>query len=110
METLTKEILFGCLLGNTNLQTFTNGKTWRARFIQSEGHKPYLMHLFQIFAPFVKTAPKAITENNNTLWYFNTTVQPSLFEFATYFYPLKNKVIPDKDILFKYLTPLAISY
>lgn len=106
-----KEILFGCLLGDANLQTFTGGKSWRARFIQPEQHKLYLFHLFEIFSHFVNTPPKSIIDNSgNIRWYFNTTVQLDLLEFAQYFYSKKKKVLPSKDILFKYLSPLAISY
>lgn len=106
-----KEILFGTLLGDSSLQTYTGGKSWRIRFIQSDSHKDYLFHLYDIFKPFVNTPPKSITDKNgSTRWYFNTTVQPFLNEFAEFFYKKNKKIVPDKEILYKYLTPIALSY
>lgn len=99
-----KEILFGTLLGDTNLQTFTGGSNWRARF--SNYNKPYLFHLYSIFSPYVKTPPHL----DNMRWCFNTTIHPELNELAKLFYPNKKKIVPSKEILFTYLTPLALSY
>lgn len=106
-----KEILFGTLLGNAYLQTYTGGSTWRARFLQSNQHKPFLFHLYSIFSSYVKTPPRCSFDLcGNIRWSFNTTVQPELNELAKFFYPNKKKVVPTKEILLKYLTPLAISY
>lgn len=46
IEPKLKEIIFGTLLGNSKLQTFTGGKTWRICFYQSLIHKEFLFHLF----------------------------------------------------------------
>lgn len=53
-----KEILFGTLLGDGRLQTYTGGRTWRVRFLQSSKNKDYLFHLYDVFKRYVKTAPK----------------------------------------------------
>lgn len=106
-----KEILFGSLLGDTNLQTYSNGTSWRAKFIQSEQHKEYLFHLYYKFQSYVRTPPKCISDSSGNIhWSFNTIVVPELSEFAQQFYFNKKKVIPDNDFLSNYLTPLTISY
>ena len=111
MNTQLKEILFGTLLGDASLQTYTGGKTWRARFIQSDSHKEYLFHLFDLFSPYVRTPPKMSEDAaGNKRWSFNTTVQSDLNEFGKYFYCKSNKTIPSNEILQLYLTPLAISF
>lgn len=110
-----KEILFGSLLGDASLQTFTGGNTWRARFIKSEAHREYLFHLYSIFSPFVSSPPKNISDaNGNVRWYFNTTVVPDLLEFGNCFYVKRGgryqKVVPADEFLVKYLTPPALSF
>lgn len=112
MINIKKEILFGTLLGDANLQTYTGGKTWRIRFIQSNINKSYLFHLYYVFEEFVKTPPKlSYLKSGHSRWTFNTTVQPIALEFSKIFYNnKKNKILPSKEMLMKYLTPLAISY
>ncbi len=105
------QILFGCLLGDANLQTYTGGKSWRARFIQGDKHQDYLFHLYDIFQHWVKTPPQSITDKQGyTRWYFNTTVQPALIPMAKQFYSKKKKVLPELSVLETYLTPLALAY
>jgi hypothetical protein len=53
-----KEILVGILLGDNNLQTDNGGKTYRLCVLQSEQHKEYVFHLYNIFKKFVNTPPK----------------------------------------------------
>lgn len=86
---IDREILLGTLLGDSSLQTYTRGDTWRLRFIQKD--KDYLFHLYEIWKPFVKTEPKLADDGKgNTRWYFNTTVLPELKIFvdeAQIYYP-----------------------
>jgi len=51
-------VLIGTLLGDSSLQTYTDGNTWRARFLQGDLHKDYLFHIYEIFKDYVKTPPK----------------------------------------------------
>jgi len=44
-----KQILFGVILGDVHLETQNKGKTYRVKFAQSEKHKEYLFHLYEIF-------------------------------------------------------------
>lgn len=109
-----KEILFGALLGDASLQTYTGGKTWRARFIQSDKHQEYLFYLYSIFSPFVSTPPKSISDRNgNVCWYFNTTVLDDLLEFGHCFYVKTGgnflKRVPADEYLARYFSPLALS-
>lgn len=53
-----REILIGVLLGDAHLETQNNGLTYRLRFAQSVGHKPYLDHLYENFKAWVLTPPK----------------------------------------------------
>lgn len=78
---LDKEVLLGTLLGDSSLQTYTAGKTWRLRFVQKD--KDYIYHLYNIWKPFVRTGPKLSDDGSgNTRWYFNTTVIPELSKFV----------------------------
>lgn len=105
-----KDILFGVLLGDANLQTFTNGKTWRARFIQSNTHKDYLFHLYNCFQPWVKTPPRLSTDSRGyKRWYFNTVVVSDLNYFAELFYPHKNRKTVPLNIQ-EYFTDRSLAY
>ena len=56
-----QEILFGLLLGNASLQSYTGGKTWRIRFTEStQSNVDYLFHLYSVFEEHVKNTPKRI--------------------------------------------------
>ena len=48
-----KEILVAILLGDGNLETDNGGKTYRLGVLQSEQHKEYLFHLYEIFKKFL---------------------------------------------------------
>lgn len=111
MQKQEKEILFGTLLGDSNLQTYTGGKTWRARFIQSNAHKDYLFHLYSIFKNMCKTGPKqSWLESGHSRWTFNTTILPLDLEFGELFYFKNKKRVPSNEYLDLYLTPRAIAY
>jgi hypothetical protein len=113
---LDKEILLGTLLGDSSLQTYTKGKTWRLRFIQKD--KDYIFHLYEIWKPFVGTSPKLLDDGSgNFRWYFNTKVIPELSEFVkeTQINTLigqnfVKKVPKDLPDLNKYLTERALAY
>lgn len=57
LNTLQCEILVGILLGDASLQTESNGKTYRLRISQSEEHKDYLFHLYDIFQNLTTSPP-----------------------------------------------------
>lgn len=91
-----KEILFGGLLGDFNLQTLGKGKTWRLRLLQSYHHKEYLEHLYSIFSPWIKSPPKIYDKKINSLKNYkkisvNTITTKSLCFFGNHFYELERK-------------------
>lgn len=82
------ESILGNLLGDASLQTFTNGKTWRLRFIQKD--KDYLFYLYDLFGHLASTPPQSITDNHGSIrWYFNTTVLKDGQILADLFYQKK---------------------
>ncbi len=57
LNTLQCEILVGILLGDASLQTESNGRTYRLRINQSEEHKDYLFHLYDVFKNLTTSPP-----------------------------------------------------
>ena len=106
-------VLIGTLLGDSSLQTFTNGNTWRARFLQGDLHKDYLFHLYEIFKDYVKTPPKLSDDGlGNKRWSFNTCVIPELKTLADLFYnKVGNKRIKViKPEIYNYFNEVTLGY
>lgn len=113
-----KDLIFGTLLGDGNLQTENYGKTWRYRAVQKESD--YLNHKYQILKPLCGSPPKlgeVLDIRTNKIYrryYFNTLTHSSLLFYANLFYKYdkKNskwfKDVPKKLNLF--LTPRALAY
>lgn len=111
MNIPNKDILIGTLLGDSSLQTYTRGNTWRLRYVQKD--KDYLFHLYEIWKPFVKTPPKCSDDGfGNKRWYFNTIVIPELIDIALDFYAPKSghnkwiKRVPKNLVI----TPKSLAY
>lgn len=117
---LQKDLIFGSLLGDGNLQTSTNGKTWRYRAIQKSEHKEYLFHKYKILQNLCNYAPKEneiLDERTGNLikrWSFNTLTNTSLKFFGNLFYTYdinKQKWIKKVPLkLETFLTPRALAY
>lgn len=101
---LQKEVLFGVLLGDGNLQWNENKTTARLRLGQS--NYAYCMHLYEIFKPFVATPPK---QNKEGVWYFNTLQYPMFRFYAQQFYG-KNGIKRVPRLIHRWLTPRAVAY
>ena len=93
LSTKQKSILIGILLGDAYLETQTNGNTWRILIEQSEKHKQYIEHKYEMFREFVKTPPAPRQKKSSkpggketTNWAFKSTVQPCLRYYAQQFY------------------------
>lgn len=92
-----EEIIFGGLLGDFNLQTQTNGKTWRLRLMTSNKHIDYINHLKEVFKPWIRFSKKAIYEfhkvqqRNYIKWYINTLVTNDLNKFGDWYYVLMKR-------------------
>jgi hypothetical protein len=114
LSNIQKEVLVGILLGDANLQTESQGRTYRLRVSQSHAHKEYLFHLYEIFKDFVKTPPNNVTfydKDNKSFsrWTFSTIQHACFRHYGQEFYPnLGEKVIPKS--IHKKLTPRAIAY
>ena len=78
-----KDLLFGTLLGDGNLQTFNDGRTWRYRAIHKNTHNEYLYHKYEILKSLCNSEPcyqesfDSRTQNVAKRFYFNTLVNPS---------------------------------
>lgn len=117
-----KDLIFGSLLGDGNLQTGSGGRTWRYRALQNSKHKEYLFHKYEILKPLCgeNTLPTEgiildeRTQNEVKRWYFNTLTNPSLKFFADMFYtydPKKQKWVKDVPVnVQKFFTPAAVAY
>ncbi len=110
---IKKEILFGLLLGNAGLQTYTGGKTWRIRF--SQWDVDYLFHLYFLFVDYVKTPPKSyVSKVGDKRWTFNTTVTDLGLKLSEMFYKKTGgkhkKKMPSKKDLVYYLSPIGLAY
>lgn len=122
-----KEIIFGGLLGDFNLQTYTKGSTWRLRILQSKRFEPYVTHLHSHFEPWVQSGvcyttnkPHKVTGIAYDKCYFNTLTIPELAYFGHLFYnlelkegsnyPKHLKKVPSKEVLDVWLTPRALAY
>jgi len=118
LTTEQKEVLVGSLLGDANLQTETDGRSWRLRMIQK--NENYLVHKYEIFQNLCGTPPRKSqifdqrTQKVSERWAFNTLIQPSFRFYALQFYDFDSisglwvKRVPMK--IFKLLTPRAIAY
>lgn len=117
---LQKDLIFGSLLGDGNLQTGSKGKTWRYRAIQKSEHKEYLFHKYEILKDLCGTTPKENelldTRTGNLIqrWSFNTLTNPSLNFFGNMFYTYdSNKEKWIKKVPLKvetFLNPRALAY
>jgi hypothetical protein len=117
---LQKDLIFGSLLGDGNLQTFSQGRTWRYRALHKAAHKDYLFHKYEILKPLCGSAPNFSrtvdlrTGREAQRWAFNTLVKPSLRFYANMFYTYdQTKQTWVKDVpltLEKHLTPRALAY
>jgi LAGLIDADG DNA endonuclease family len=121
-----EEVIFGGLLGDFNLQSRTNGKTWRLRLAASNKHVDYITHLQELFSPWLgslmqkRIVVHKVQQKSYKTWYINTLVFDELNQFGLYFYilipregfkyPIHKKILPSKEILYAKLTPRAIAY
>lgn len=115
-----KDLIFGTLLGDGNLQTENGGRTWRYRALHKLEHKDYLFHKYEILELLCSSAPiyeevlDTRTNNRYKRYYFNTKQNASLNFFANLFYKydsVKDKWVKDVPLkVEKFLTPAALAY
>jgi len=119
---LQKDLIIGSLLGDGNMQTGSDGRTWRYRALQQSKHKDYLFHKYEILKPLC--GPNTIpiesivlddrTGKDSKRWTFNTLTDPSLNFFANLFYTYdqkERKWVSDVPVNIElFLTPAALAY
>ena len=115
LSRLQREVLIGILLGDASLKPNTHKTKYSLKILQSDQHKEYVFHLYDIFKDFTTTPPKKYIFTDKrfpgkiyTRWYFGTTSQPCFRFYAHQFYCNNKKIIPKR--IYKWLTPRAIAY
>jgi len=107
-----KLILFGMLLGDANLQTFSNGQTARLRVLHGVKQRAYLEHKYQLFKPIIRTKILTLQEKRNhqtyTKHYFNTLTTKQLKFFYDCFYKDGKKKLP--KLIHRYIEPISLAY
>lgn len=115
LTTIQCEILVGILLGDASLQTESNGRTYRLRLVQSEEHKDYLFHLYDIFKNLTLSPPIRASffdprkaGKKYFRWSFSTTQHACFRFYGHQFYDGNKKKVP--NLIHKWLTPRSIAY
>lgn len=115
LSTIQRQALVGLLLGDGNLQTESNGRTFRLRVCQSLAHKDYVFHLYELFKDFTTSPPVESTEIDERTgqtylsWSFSTTQQSCFRYYGQQFYDKKRvKRVP--PIIARLLKPRSIAY
>lgn len=115
LSKLQREVLIGILLGKANLKANTRKTKYSLQILQSDQHKEYVFHLYEIFKNLTTTPPikfvfqdKRFSGKSYTGWSFNTTNQACFRFYAHQFYRNERKVVP--KLISKWLSPRAIAY
>lgn len=109
------DVLVGILLGDAALHTESGGKTYRLRVSQSEQHKDYLFHLYEIFQNLTPSPPvrDEFQDSRNpgkkyVRWSFATTQQTCFRFYGHQFYDGEEKKVP--KLIHRWLKPRSIAY
>ncbi len=124
LNLLQKKILPGILLGDAHLSTQDNGETYSLHIYQSEKHKKYVFHLYEIFKEWCLSKPKTIERTYKsgvqkrkkaTMISFKTMSSGS-FRFYAHNFIDKNKNTNTKltkkvpNLIHRWLTPISLAY
>jgi len=109
---IQREVLVGILLGDAHLETQNKGRTYRLKIEQSEKHRAYVEHLYEIFKLWVNTPPqRKIRESwgkENCRFWFQTLSHSAFRFYAHQFYKEGKKCIP--RLIYRWLTPRVLAY
>lgn len=115
LSKLQREILIGVLLGDGSLKGNTHQTKYSLTILQSDKHKEYVFHLYEIFKDFVTIPPKKYVFTDKrfpgklyTKWSFRTSSLACFRFYAHQFYCDNKKILPKN--IHKWLTPRAIAY
>lgn len=91
---IQKQVLVGTLLGDAHLYIKKSNTKASLAFLQSDFHKRYLFHLYDVFKDFVITPPTRYTFGDKRFpgrvykrWSFRTKMCTFLMPYANLFYP-----------------------
>ena len=111
-----REVLVGILLGDASLRTDTKGRRYRLQISQSERHKEYLFHLYEIYKNLTLSPPTQFSFDDPrspgktyVRWTFSTTQQPCFRFYGQQFYSKEGRKKCPR-IIEKLLTPRSIAY
>lgn len=111
-----REILVGILLGDASLRTDTEGRKYRLQVSQSEQHKQYVFHLYEIYKNFTTSPPTCLsfTDSRNPCktyvrWTFSTTQQACFRFYGQQFYSKQGKRKCPR-LIGRLLSPRSIAY
>ena len=124
LSSIQQEVLVGTLLGDSHLRANRAKTKYQYVVLQSESHKEYVHHLYEIFKNFTKSAPKRYVFKDKRFpgksyvrWSFYTTFQSCFRFYAHQFYIQqeqggegfkRRKTVP--KLIHRWLTPRAIAY
>lgn len=107
-----RQVIIGSILGDVHIETLNGGRSYRMVFEQSKKHEAYLMHLYEIFKPFVLSFPKEIQKEKNgkvtKAIRFRTITHPAFRFYGQLFYQNYVKCIPKN--IHKLFNPVTLAY
>ena len=108
-----RETLVGLLLGDACLETSNGGRTFRLKIEQSAQHQAYVLHLYDLFRPWVLTEPrerlKARSKQIETVsWSFSTVSHGAFRFYGQQFYDAGKKRLP--KLIHRWLTARGLAY
>lgn len=108
-----REALVGLMLGDACLETSNEGRTYRLKIEQSARHRAYVLHLYELFKPWVLTEPrervkKASNGSESLSWSFSTVSHGSLRFYGQQFYVARRKRVP--KLIHRWLTTRGLAY
>jgi len=114
LSTIQFEAAIGLMLGDASLQTQNKGKTYRMKFEWGDKNKPYLDHVYNLFAEWVLAKPhikKRINSNGNIVvnWGFQT-ISHEAFNILSQLFIINNKKGITKGLVKNHLTPRGLAY
>lgn len=107
-----REALVGLLLGDGYLETQNGGRTYRLKIEQSDAHRSYVQHLYELFEAWVLTPPQVKVcrsgEHTTCKWWFQTVSHGAFRFYAQQFYREGRKVVP--KLIARLLKPRGLAY
>lgn len=116
---LQKDVTFGTLLGSGNLETNTNGNTWKYQAVHKTAHEAYIFHKYEILKSHCTSPPKIYnfsdpkTEKICPRYGFQTVIDDDFIYYGKLFYKQQSDNSWKKKVPWNVgslLTPRAMAY